>query len=168
MARNRDESRSGLTELAQKQGLEVTPGQLEAAGLLDQPEEATEADQAPEFTGPVFWRVRIVNTTVNDAGAHNHVVRAPDKANAWEVFRREMGVISVDETVNRREITPATELEYMHAHAKRFRVDLREHRQLPEGSRKDRKGFFPLTWQPPGGAQGKYLINEKGETKPAE
>lgn len=163
MARNRDEARSELTQRAAAQGIDIAPGQLEAAGLMEADELEAEREEAPPFTGPVFWRVKIVNQTVNDPGAHNHVVRAADRANAWETFRREMGVTSVDETVNKREIAPATEAEYVLAQAKRLRVDLREHR-ADKGSKKP----SPLTWQAPGGVAGKYLVSNTGELTVAE
>lgn len=173
MARSRDEARGELTTRAYQQGIEVTPGQLEQAGLSEAEEAARQAEEAAPYTGATFWRVRIVNATINDPGAPDHVVRAPDRANAWETFRREFGVISVDEAVNKREITPATEADFILAQAKCLRVDLREQRQKPllAGTNKpDKKhpDYGLLTWEPPGGRQGKYRVSDTGELTAVE
>ena len=156
MARSRSTSEelpAGLVELSPPPDMPQSPGNGEPAASR-------------------FWRCRIYLTTHTEPGAPDHVVRAVDRANAEAAFFQEMGILSVDRTVNHFTIEPATELEYLQAQARRLRLDLREHRAVPAGARKNVKGvvegYYPLSWQPPGGAEAQYLINEKGEVKPAE
>lgn len=147
MAKSKSQSEglpAGLTELTEGGGAAV----------------ATEEAPAPP-TG--FWRVRVHLFTHVEPGAHDHVVRAPDRANAEATFNQEMGVLSIDRAVNKVIVEPATELEFIAAQAKRLRVDLREHRENPRGKKAEL-----LTWAPPGGARGKYKVSETGELTAAE
>lgn len=169
MAR-REDSRAGLTELAQKQGIDVAPGQLEAAGLLDASEEQ-KSEAPPDLPAGQgkYFRVVHVCTTIpadHDAGRPDHVVRALDRANALEKFSAEMGIIGHDGTAVKREVQEVTEADYIKAQAKRFRVDLRDHRKKDVDKKHAEHGL--LTWEPPGGKQGTYKVTDKGELMPVE
>lgn len=165
-------SRDDLTRQAVEQGVEVTPGQMAAAGLVELPPEGDEDEAEKEDAGPLpagqgkHYRCKLINSVVTDAGAPDHVVRAVDKANAEKVFMREMGIRELGLAHNKLEITPVSELDYIAAQAKRLRVDLREHRVEPKNKKHPEHGH--LTWQPPGGAAGKYKVNEKGELSSVE
>lgn len=165
---DRTDMRAGMTELAQQQGVEVLPGQLEAAGIWEDEAEATNEAPAGLQSGEgKYWRVRISAPAIKDeAHAPDHVVRALDKANAWEAFKREYGVIETDRNVNRVDISSATEADFIRAQAKRLRVDLREHRITQKDGRKmtpRHPDYGTLTWDPPGGKIGKYKVTDKGE-----
>lgn len=161
MARNREE----LTQKAVQQGIEVTPGQLESVGLLDAPEgaEAAGPEAPPELKAGEgkYWRIVQVCHAIpadHDQGRPDHVIRAADRANAIARFNHEMGITGFDGQHVRQEVTQATEADYIKAQAKRLRVDLREHRAQPKSKKPS-----SLTWQPPGGITGKYLVDSKGE-----
>jgi hypothetical protein len=174
MARERD--RAGLTELAQQRGAEVLPGQLEAAGLLDsEADKPAEPEAPPELKAGEgkYWRVIQVCHTIpadHDLGRPDHVVRAADRANALARFNFEMGILGFDGQSVRQEVAPATEADFIRAQAKRLRVDLREHRKTKDADGKDlskkHADYGLLTWQPPGGAVGKYKVSDKGELSP--
>ena len=168
MAKNREE----LTRKAVEEGLDVAPGQLAAAGLVELPEGAegdpeAEKDAAPLAAGEgQHYRLRLVNHVTNDQGAPDHVVRAKDKANARDTFMREMGILELGLAHNKLEVSEASEQQYIAAQAKRLRVDLREHRAHPKDKKHPEHGM--LTWQPPGGVAGKYKVSEKGELSAVE
>ena len=167
MAKAREDLRAGLTELAQQKGIDVAPGQLEHAGLVDAANEA-EKEAPPELKAGdgKYFRVVHVCATIpadHDQGRPDHVVRAADRANALERFSFEMGIIGHDGQSVKREVQEVSELEFIQAQAKRFRIDLREQREDPKSKKPS-----PLTWQPPGGLVGKYTVDGKGELKAAE
>lgn len=131
------------------------------------PEPTPVADFGHSPTG--FWRLQVYLPTSREPGAPDHVVRATDRANAEMAFRQELGIRSIDLTVNQMDVTPATESDFIRAQAKRLGADLREHRRIPPDAKKDHlgivKGFYPLTWEVPGGAKGQYEVNEVGELR---
>lgn len=170
MAKARDEDRAALTARAQAQGIEVAPGQLAASGLDDS--EGQPVPEAPPLLpageGGYFRVVHVVPSIPadQDSGRPDHVVRARDRANALERFNAEMGILGHDGQSVKREVTTASEADYLRAQAKRLGVDLREHRQHATDRKHPEHGV--LTWQPPGGLTGKYKVTDKGELLPVE
>lgn len=134
MARNRREQQApaGLSELPpgdvdtdfpneekpQEDFAEDAQEQDDSAALRSKIEEL-EAQLARERAGrgidvtgggvSDYWRVELLH-------APTHVVASRDPANAWEVYCREMGVISSE---YRPKVSPATREEYHEAQAKR-------------------------------------------------
>jgi hypothetical protein len=158
------DTRASVTEMAQKQGVSVTPGQLEAAGQTPAPTTTVKVPTAPVLKAGEgkYFRVSITNTVVGaEPGAPNLVVRAADTANAWQTFRSQMGIISCDETVNKVQMIPAEETEFILTQAKRLRVDLREQRKTDVPKTDPNYGL--LQWVPPGGLTGKYKVSDSGE-----
>lgn len=99
-----------MTQRALSGGVAVEPGQM------------TDIPPGMDFAAPLptdigtYWRVTMTH-------GPNHVVRAPDRANADVTFFQEMGIRFSEFP---RQITSATEEEWIAAQAVRFRVDLRE------------------------------------------
>jgi len=169
MARSREESRSELTQQAVQQGVEVTPGQLETIGLAQQggwhPQEQPGAPVAGRY-----FRLRLVNSAVQDPGAPDHVVCAVDVANARDTFRAELGITTIDEMVNKVEISEATEDDYKKAQLKRlgeggFIKDQARRQGIDLRQFTDQQG--KLTWVPEGHQLTQdYWLWDSGEVRP--
>lgn len=128
------------------------------------PTAAAGAATAEPPTG--FWRIRAFLPAFPEPGAPDHVVRAEDRANAELSFCRELGITTIDKSVNQFTVEPASEADYIVAQAKRLHVDLREH--CKKDVDKKHPEYGKLTWQPPGGRQGEYKVSDKGELSAAE
>jgi len=183
MARSREESRSELTQQAVQQGIEVTPGQLETIGMAQQGGWHPPQQSAAPVAGRYF-RLRLVNSAVQDPGAPDHVVCAADVANARDTFRAELGITTIDEMVNKVEITEATEDDYKKAQLKRLGeggfikdqarrqgIDLREKRKVTraDGSAlpEDDPDYGKLLWAPEGHQLTQdYWLWDSGEVRP--
>jgi hypothetical protein len=88
-----------------------------------------------------------------EPGAPDHVVAARDEIEAEAICYRELGIRSVDKSVNVVEITPVPESDYLKAQAKRQGVDLR--------AQHDAEG--KLTWAPLGHKPQKtYYVRPDG------
>jgi len=182
MARSREESRSELTQQAVQQGVEVTPGQLETIGMAQQSGWHPPKQSAAPVAGRYF-RLRLVNSAVQDPGAPDHVVCAADVANARDTFRAELGIITIDEMVNKVEVSEATELDYQKAQlrrlgeagyikhqAKRQGIDLLDKRKVKQldGSTlpPDHPDYGKLLWVPEGHQlMQDYWVWDNGEVK---
>jgi hypothetical protein len=68
-----------------------------------------------------YWRVELLH-------AKTHVVRARDAANAWDLYREEMGVLASD---HRAKVSPATREEWLAAQADRLKVTPEEFGRSP-------------------------------------
>jgi hypothetical protein len=105
----------------EKAALAARVAELEAvlADMADRLEGA-EAEEEPKPRSR-YWKVQLQH-------APTHVVEARDAANAWEQYRREMGVIGSEFAP---EATPAGREEYRAAQARRFGMRPDEYR-LPD------------------------------------
>jgi len=184
MPRSREESRSDLTQQAMQQGVEVTPGQLETIGMAQQGAGGSASPAASALTAGRYFRLRLINSAVQDPGAPNHVVCAADVANARDTFRAELGITTIDEMVNRVEITEATEADYRQAQLKRLGeagfikdqarrqgIDLLNKRKVTgaDGSAlsPEHPDFGKLLWVPEGHQlMQDYWVWDSGEVKP--
>jgi hypothetical protein len=117
---------------------------------LSPPAAAQDKKSAPH-TG--FYRVRVWLTEHPEPGAPDHVVAARDEIEAEAICYRELGIRSVDKSVNTVEITPVPESDYLRAQAKRLNIDLRAQHD----------GDGKLTWSPIGHKVGKaYYVRQDG------
>jgi hypothetical protein len=85
--------------------------------------------QKQKGTPTGFWRVRVWLPANPEPGAPDHVVAARDEIEAEARCFLELGIRSVDKSVNNVEITPVAEIEFVRAQARRLRVDLRSQRR---------------------------------------
>jgi coenzyme F420-reducing hydrogenase alpha subunit len=74
----------------------------------------------------VYWTIRLLD-------APTHTVKAKDRANAWEVYKEELGVIG---SQNQPEITPGDIEDYRRSQAKRYGARPDEWK-LPEDDEKN-------------------------------
>jgi len=182
MARSREESRSELTQQAVQQGVEVTPGQLETIGMAQQG--GWHSPQQPaSVVGGRYFRLRLINSAVQDPGAPDHVVCAADVANARDTFRAELGITTIDEMVNKVEISEATEDDYQKAQLKRLGeagyikqraklqgIDLQERRKVKQADGSplpsDDPEYGKLLWAPEGHQPTQeYWVWDNGEVR---
>ena len=121
-----------------------------------------------------FWRVRIYLPTAAEVGAPDHVVAARDAIEAEAHCYTELGIRSVDKSVNTVEISPATEAEYIAAQVRRQPAkdggnDLLNYRKTKDADGKDLDEKHPdygrLTWTPPPGVtiKGSYKVTDQRE-----
>ena len=138
------------------------------------------------FTATGFWRVRVSLPNNPEPGAPDHVVAARDEIEAEARAYQQLGIRSVDKSVNQVEIMPVSELEFLTAQAKtaiedtriydgkrlvsgscQMGVDLRQKRLLltVDGMPLAREApeYGKLTWAPPGYKLSRdYWVDEFG------
>jgi hypothetical protein len=115
---------------------------------------ATAQDKKPALPSTGFYRICIYLPGKREPGAPDHVVAARDEIEAEAICYRELGILSVDKSVNTVDITVASEADYLKAQAKRLRVDVRAETGA-EGK---------LVWAPPGyRPQKTYYVRATGE-----
>jgi hypothetical protein len=116
------------------------------------PPAAGKTGKAAPHTG--FYHIRVYLPATPEPGAPDHVVAARDEIEAEARCYQELGIRSVDKSVNVVEITPVPESDYLKAQARRQGVDLR--------SQHDAEG--KLTWAPADYKPTKtYYVSDTGE-----
>lgn len=111
---------AGLVELPPERGDDPEKAALAArvAELEAQLAERDAAGRAAEVLAPLphspsgYWKVQLKD-------APTHCVEAKDGANAWEVYKAELGVTG---SVNSPEVGPASREEYRAAQARRHKL----------------------------------------------
>jgi len=132
------------------------------AGVLDVSAAGAAAARKSAGAHTGFYRIRIYLPATPEPGCPDHVVAARDDIEAEARCFAELGIRSVDKSVNQVEITAVPEKDFLKAQARRLNVDLRQTRKtdVPEND----PDYGKLQWAPAGHTpQKQYWVSETGE-----